>query len=1641
MKTVKIPVIARNEVTRQSSALTALARMFAAFGMVMVFAVSGWGESPDIGGTCATATTINANSTTNNLAINPNSDMDFFKIVLTQAGTLNVSTTAASNDVTGRLYNSSCVELTSDIGNNNFSISQLLSAGTYYVSVEDKGKNGTSTYNFVSTFVVSLPTLSISPTTLSTTEGNSGTTNAVYTVTLSSASTSTVTVNYTTADGTAIAGSDFTATSGMLTFAPGEITKTIAVPIVGDTNGESSETYTLTLSSPVNATIVTATATGTITNDDPPSLSIGDMSVTEGNSGTKTMTFTVALSSSPSSAVEFDWATANGTATTANNDYTAANGHIRFNPNTATLQQTFSVTILGDATAELDETFYINLTNITGVSVFDAQAVGTIQDDDTSYTSNNIRPFTQAYTTNAKGNIKMIGNSVLGINSTGGCTSSANNAVNAVNIDLDGDPATFNSTSANLAFPAGVTGTKIKYAALYWQGRLGVGTLSANAAAAKTVKLKLPGGSYQTLTSIASKFNWTINAGNGDDYQGVVDITNLLKTNVNQYATSSGYSQTIWVADVKALTGATNLFGAWSLIVVYEDDTTTLKNLTVYDGYRKITDNDSVPITLSGFLTPSAGTVNASFLIFGGEGDIGYGDKVTLSNKSGTHISLGEVFTSSISYTDGNNIDSRNPACANTLGVDIHSYAVGNSVGGLDIIKNGQTSTTVTMSSFRHDLNHDGDTNDNVVVNGVTENLSWDTYFPGLFAFSTDIYAPQINITKTPSTSSSGTLNAGQQIDYTASFTNGGQETAKEITIYDDFTQNLLKRTDGNDTDPAIYLSDMLERNATKIKQSIRLSSVDSTSTWHCAQGLSGIPGCTVYDANCSVDYTGDAGTTATKAWCYVPTIAVGSTYTMKFSVNIAADPDTQGQSVLVENQMFASYKDNVTGISMPNASSNVANAGSYNYAQNIAAVGFDARETSIPLADNNRSIMTKVANKPSALSIVSLNPSGQLAPYTGIDNNRVYLFTVDSAICTLPETDRLAAIATKPRNTYVTFLQNDTNHTTPTFTETVAGKDKKIMLNFINWNQEFMDAAFNCSNSNTQAVLNGVPQCLNSDSKLAQVFPNLVTECLLTGARPACQSSSYAASGVPSAPYDNEFGCYQCLAGGAGAAVCSTDNFAIRPEKLEIVSTHYDWSNILRSGEEYNTTINAYNFNSTTNTPDYNVTDANSTYVLTTTKYMKNDEANASMMGTAAFAAGGFDMQNGVSAKAGVTGEIAGLSFSDVGKININIQDQNWSAVDNDDTPMNCDANGTYVCGDANVTFIPHHFNFSGLGISNNDGSTASFTYLANEVSQMSGRINVQMQARNKAGAITSNFSAFPLWENPVTVVPVVTKSTYLYPDANETNISNQSVGFSFGAKTIAWDEDNASQYLRFNFRRDINLPQNPFDVNGSDLNISMTSRYTDGVKVADINGSRLSSGTNVLPFTVVSPADGNSTFVYGRIIPRDVRVFGANKSFSANGWYEVYNASILGGAALQASRNEAMWYINALHSDVPATYDGDANVTFVNTTSVNIGGAVGSDGTEDYNFGTVYGLGGYKAHINTDPWLWYGVNASPYSDPSALNLDCMTHPCFNINVVPEVGATGSAKSGSEGNKTSKSSTSEGSGWHSTTDYAPAIR
>ena len=223
------------------------------------------------------------------------------------------------------------------------------------------------------------PTLSVSD--AQVTEGNAGTKQMLFTVALSRAVTSAVSVTYATQAGTATAGSDFTAATGTLNFAAGEVSKTVAITVRGDTLVEADEAFSLLLRTAQGATIADGTGLGTILNDDlpPMTLSIADAQVTEGDAGTKQMLFTVALSRAATSAVSVTYATQAGTAT-AGTDFNAASGTLNFA--LGETSKTIAVTIQGDTDVEANETFNLLLGTATGASITKGSGLGRINNDD-----------------------------------------------------------------------------------------------------------------------------------------------------------------------------------------------------------------------------------------------------------------------------------------------------------------------------------------------------------------------------------------------------------------------------------------------------------------------------------------------------------------------------------------------------------------------------------------------------------------------------------------------------------------------------------------------------------------------------------------------------------------------------------------------------------------------------------------------------------------------------------------------------------------------------------------------------------------------------------------------------------------------------------------------------------------------------------------------------------------------------------------------------------------------------------------------------------------------------------------------------------------------------------------------------------
>jgi hypothetical protein len=199
-----------------------------------------------------------------------------------------------------------------------------------------------------------------------------------FTVTRSGNTSIAASATYASANGTAVAGSDYTAVSGTVSFAAGETSKTITVATTDDAAVESAETLTVSLSSPsANTTISTATATGTI-NDNDVGLFFGALpNAPEGQPLTFTLTRVGAVTGSTS----VNYATANGTAN-AGSDFTASSGTLTYAAGETS--KTISITTIDDTSFEGNETFVVNLSGATGGAIIAVvQATGTINENDT----------------------------------------------------------------------------------------------------------------------------------------------------------------------------------------------------------------------------------------------------------------------------------------------------------------------------------------------------------------------------------------------------------------------------------------------------------------------------------------------------------------------------------------------------------------------------------------------------------------------------------------------------------------------------------------------------------------------------------------------------------------------------------------------------------------------------------------------------------------------------------------------------------------------------------------------------------------------------------------------------------------------------------------------------------------------------------------------------------------------------------------------------------------------------------------------------------------------------------------------------------------------------------------------------------
>jgi hypothetical protein len=228
------------------------------------------------------------------------------------------------------------------------------------------------------TILSTLPPPTISVSNVTVTNVTSGLTQAIFTVSLSQPLSDPASVYYTTADGTATAGSDYQAASGYVNFSPGQTSQTVSVNVIGDAYYDPTETFNLNLlpvsvggpSSPY------ASGTATIVSSlSRPTLSVSNATVYNSPSATTPMSFTVTLSGPSSDPVTVNYATADGTAL-AGTDYQAASGTLTFAPGQTS--QTITVSALANPLAAPPVTFTVNLSGASGAAIAQGQGTGTI---------------------------------------------------------------------------------------------------------------------------------------------------------------------------------------------------------------------------------------------------------------------------------------------------------------------------------------------------------------------------------------------------------------------------------------------------------------------------------------------------------------------------------------------------------------------------------------------------------------------------------------------------------------------------------------------------------------------------------------------------------------------------------------------------------------------------------------------------------------------------------------------------------------------------------------------------------------------------------------------------------------------------------------------------------------------------------------------------------------------------------------------------------------------------------------------------------------------------------------------------------------------------------------------------------------
>jgi len=408
----------------------------------------------------------------------------------------------------------------------------------------------------------------------------------------------------------------------------------------------------------------------------------------------------------------------------------------------------------------------------------------------------NYKAFSPFYNETVKGDMLMVGNTVLNPNSDPNQAYTGSHGDNS-QIDLKFTniaPAAgvFNSSSANVANPnVNASCLKVKAAYLYWsaaytQERVNNQTNPKfERSKFKNIKFKTPNASSYTdlVGDLVYDGNDVLSSRpNSDNSQRAYvykkDVTNILKTEAA--ARAGRFDGTYTIANLMAPKGyegsGVGYAAGWTLVIVYEDLSKPSRYITLFDGFSAVNQNNNPTIPISGFKTVPTGPVRAKFGFAALEGELGIsGDRLSIQTSKGTQAisapgrNVNNFFNSSITNENGANTN-RNPASTNLFGFDVGLFNLPTT-----LFANNATSATLIPYSNQ------------------------DAYYPFLFAFNVEVVEPHVVMEKRVYKGSQDItdnkggvkVNLGDQLIYKIKFKNIGNDDAKDLVIVDKLPKGL----------------------------------------------------------------------------------------------------------------------------------------------------------------------------------------------------------------------------------------------------------------------------------------------------------------------------------------------------------------------------------------------------------------------------------------------------------------------------------------------------------------------------------------------------------------------------------------------------------------------------------------------------------------------------------------------------------------------------------------------------------------------------------------------------------------------------------------------------------------------------------